>query len=320
MGGRSRRRKGRELNGILLLDKPKGSSSNGVLQKVRHLYFAAKAGHTGSLDPLATGMLPICFGEATKFSQYLLDADKKYQVVAKLGELTTTGDAEGEVIQSSPVGEWTKEQLDAVVRPFVGKIEQVPPMFSALKHQGQPLYKLARKGIEIERKARPITIYSLEWKQIDPERLEMLVFCSKGTYIRTLVEDIGKSLGCGAHVEQLHRVKAGPFDAGMLTMEQLLEASELNNAHEVLDGFLLPVNDALRGYPQLSVDGVEARVFSQGQVVALSGGDESNLTEGDLVQVWREESGQQVEFLGMGELECGWRVSPKRLMRTDKSD
>ena len=320
MGGRSRRRKGRELNGILLLDKPQGNSSNGVLQKVRHLYFAAKAGHTGSLDPLATGMLPICFGEATKFSQYLLDADKKYQVTAKLGELTTTGDAEGELIQSAPVGTWTTEQMDAVMAPFIGDIMQVPPMYSALKHQGQPLYKLARQGIEIERKARPVTIYSLKWEQIAPDRLEMLVFCSKGTYIRTLVEDIGKSLGCGAHVEQLRRVKAGPFDGGMLTMEQLSEASELDSSHEALDGFLLPVHDALRGYPQLCVDGLEAKVFLQGQVVALSGTDEKNLAEGALVQVWREENNQHVEFLGMGELETGWRVSPKRLMRTDNTD
>jgi tRNA pseudouridine55 synthase len=317
LAGRSRRRKGRELNGILLLDKPQGDSSNGVLQKVRRLYSAAKAGHTGSLDPLATGMLPICFGEATKFSQYLLDADKKYQVVAKLGEVTTTGDAEGEIIQRAAVAEWTDAQLESAITAFVGDIEQVPPMYSALKHQGQPLYKLARQGIEIERKARPVTIYSLEWKQIDPERIEMLVFCSKGTYIRTLVEDIGKRLGCGAHVEVLRRLKAGPFEDGMLSMETLLEVSEQDNCNDVLDSFLLPVNDALRGYPQVGVDSVEAAIFSQGQVVAISGQNEKQFLSGSLVQVWLEKDGEKVQFLGLGELLDGWRVAPKRLMRTE---
>ncbi len=317
MGGRSRRRKGRELNGILLFDKPQGDSSNGVLQKVRRLYSAAKAGHTGSLDPLATGMLPICFGEATKFSQYLLDADKKYQVVAKLGEVTNTGDAEGEIIQRTAVAEWAEAQLESAMTAFVGEIEQVPPMYSALKHQGQPLYKLARKGIEIERKARPVTIYSLEWKQIDPERIEMLVFCSKGTYIRTLVEDIGKRLGCGAHVEVLRRLKAGPFEDGMLSMETLLEVSEQDNGNDVLDSFLLPVHDALWGYPQVGVDSIEAAAFSQGQVVAIFGQDEKQFHSGSLVQVWFETAGEKVQFLGLGELLQGWRVAPKRLMRTE---
>lgn len=317
LGGRSRRRKGRELNGILLFDKPQGDSSNGVLQKIRRLYSAAKAGHTGSLDPLATGMLPICFGEATKFSQYLLDADKKYQVVAKLGEVTNTGDAEGEIIQRTAVAEWTEAQLESCITAFVGKIEQVPPMYSALKHQGQPLYKLARKGIEIERKARPVTIYSLEWKQIDPERIEMLVFCSKGTYIRTLVEDIGKRLGCGAHVEVLRRLKAGPFEDGMFSMEALLEVSEQDNSNDVLDSFLLPVHDALRGYPQVGVDSIEAAAFSQGQVVAISGQDEKQFHSGSLAQVWFEKAGEKVQFLGLGELLQGWRVAPKRLMRTE---
>ncbi|MBL4606918.1 MAG: tRNA pseudouridine(55) synthase TruB [Pseudomonadales bacterium] len=317
MGGRARRRKGRELNGILLLDKPQGSSSNGVLQKVKRLYSAAKAGHTGSLDPLAAGMLPICFGEATKFSQYLLDADKKYYVVAKLGETTNTGDAEGEIIQKTAVSEWTDKELETIVSAFVGEIEQIPPMFSALKHQGQPLYKLARKGIEIERKARPITIYSLEWKQLDSEHLEMLVLCSKGTYIRTLVEDIGKRLGCGAHVEVLRRLKAGPFENNMVTIEKLEEVLELDGGQEVLDSFLLPASDALIGYPQVSIDSIEAKAFSQGQGAAIVGLDEKDTALESLVKVWLEEDGENIKFLGVGVLLPGGRVSPKRLMKTE---
>jgi tRNA pseudouridine55 synthase len=247
----------------------------------------------------------------------LLDADKKYKVVAKLGEVTNTGDAEGEIIQRTAVTEWTEAQLESAMTAFIGQIEQIPPMYSALKHQGQPLYKLARKGIEVERKARPVTIYSLEWKQLDPERIEMLVFCSKGTYIRTLVEDIGKRLGCGGHVEVLRRLKAGPFEDGMFSMEALLEVSEQDHGNDVLDSFLLPVHDALRGYPQVGVDSVEASVFSQGQVVAISGQDEKQIHSGDLAQVWLEKGGEREQFLGLGELLDGWRVAPKRLMRTE---
>src|SRR5579862_9142002 len=214
----------RQIHGILLLDKPLGMTSNAALQKVKRLFNAKKAGHTGSLDPLATGMLPICFGEATKFSQFLLESDKCYQVEAKLGVKTRTGDAEGEVIAVKPVMDLTCERLEAVLSQFVGQIQQIPPMYSALKIQGKPLYELARQGIEIPREARSVQIYRLQLIDFQAETLKFEVQCSKGTYVRTLVEDIGELLGCGAHVSALRRTVVLPYnEIKMYTLDALEE-------------------------------------------------------------------------------------------------
>ena len=191
-----RRPRGRDLNGILLLDKSSGVSSNGALQMAKKMFAAAKAGHTGSLDPLATGMLPICFGEATKFSQFLLESDKSYRVTAKLGVTTETGDADGNVVNTTEVSA-SAAQIEAALLSFKGDIEQIPSMYSAIKHEGVPLYKLAREGITVERKPRPVTIYDLRILRIDGDELEFEVDCSKGTYVRSLVEDTGALLGCG---------------------------------------------------------------------------------------------------------------------------
>ena len=219
-GAKSKRR---SIDGILIFDKPLGMSSNAALQKVRWLFNANKGGHTGSLDPLATGVLPLCLGEATKFSQYLLDADKAYVTEARLGMTTATGDAEGDVLEIKPFNV-TLADVEALLPRFTGEIDQVPPMYSALKHEGQPLYKLARAGETIERKARTITISQLKVLGLEGDRLQLEVHCSKGTYIRSLVEDIGAGLGCGAHVSALRRIKAGPFDLSQSVTLEALEA------------------------------------------------------------------------------------------------
>ena len=218
----AKRRKGRAIDGVVLLDKPQGMTSNFALQKVRRLFAAQKAGHTGSLDPLATGVLPICLGEATKFSRYLLDADKGYYTTAKLGDIRTTSDSEGETVLLQAVPDYSDDQIQAVLDQFRGAIDQVPTMYSALKYQGRPLYEYARQGITVERSARPITIHKLELLARRQDELDLQVACSKGTYIRTLVEDIGQALGCGAHVSMLRRYQAGCFElADTVTFEQL---------------------------------------------------------------------------------------------------
>lgn len=218
-----RRRKGRNISGILLLDKPMGITSNAALQQVKRLFNACKAGHTGSLDPLATGVLPLCFGEATKFSQFLLDADKHYRARVRLGVTTDSGDADGKVLETKPVPEITDEALEQALDNYRGEITQVPSMFSALKVDGQPLYKLARQGVEVEREARPVTIYELEVQDRSGDELTLDVRCSKGTYVRTLAEDIGRELGCGAHVAGLRRLAAGPFKIEETVSIQQLE-------------------------------------------------------------------------------------------------
>ena len=218
----ARRRKGRNISGILLLDKPLNLTSNAALQRVKRLYKADKAGHTGSLDPLATGLLPICLGAATKASAFLLDADKRYLTTVKLGEKTTTADAEGEIIETRAVEGVTQESVTAVLQQFIGEIEQLPPMYSAVKHKGERLYKLAREGKEVERKTRRITIYSIDLVSLHDDLLELDIHCSKGTYVRTLAEDIGEELGCGGHVAALRRTLVGPYDdSGMVSLALL---------------------------------------------------------------------------------------------------
>lgn len=241
------RRRGRDVHGVLLLDKPQGVSSNDVLQKVKRIFNANRAGHTGALDPLATGMLPICLGEATKFSQYLLDSDKRYRVIARLGERTDTSDADGNIVQTRPVS-FSQADLDSALESFRGETLQVPSMFSALKHQGRPLYEYARQGIEIAREPRPITVYELQFIRWQDNELELEIHCSKGTYIRTIIDDLGEKLGCGAHVIMLRRVQVAryPYER-MVTLEQLntllTQATEAGIPLETqLDPLLLPMD------------------------------------------------------------------------------
>ncbi len=301
-----RRTHGRPVNGILLLDKPLGLTSNDALQRVKRLYKAAKAGHTGSLDPLATGVLPICLGEATKASAFLLDADKRYRVICKMGETTATQDAEGEVLLSRPVGDYSVADLEAVLSRFRGAQEQVPPMYSAVKHEGQRLYKLARQGIEVERKARSIVIHELTLLSWEKPFLEIDVHCSKGTYVRTLAEDLGEVLGCGAHVTGLRRTGVGPYGAeGLVTMEQLQELAEAGTAG--LDALLLPMESALAQWPGVKLTGDAAFYLRQGQPVLVPKAPTSGW-----VRLYEGES----TFLGMGEILDDGRVAPRRLMKT----
>jgi tRNA pseudouridine55 synthase len=294
----------RRVNGILLLDKPQGMTSNAALQVVKRLYQARKAGHTGSLDPLATGLLPLCFGEATKVSGFLLDADKRYRVVCRLGERTTTGDAEGEVVEQRPVEGVTEARLRQVLEGFVGEIEQIPPMYSAVKHKGERLYKLARQGVEVEREARKVDIHSLELLDFSIPVFEIDVHCSKGTYVRTLVEDIGEQLGCGAHVTALRRLAVGPFDDSQLIDMEALEAKAAEGM-AALDKLLLPMESGLSQWPGVRLSGDAAFYLRQGQPVLVPQAP----TEG-WVRLYEGES----RFLGMGEILDDGRVAPRRLM------
>ena len=238
MARRSSRKKGRNVDGVIVLDKPAGYSSNDCVQRVKRLFAARKVGHTGSLDPLATGVLPLCLGEATKFSQYLLDSDKRYFTKVRLGVATDSGDADGKVIAERPVVDITRRRIDAALDAFRGKIEQVPSMFSAVKHQGQPLYKLARQGIEVERDARPVTIYGNDIVAFADDTLTLDIHCSKGTYVRTIAHDLGEALGCGAHVFELRRTMAGPYgEADMVSFEQI----EQSCAERHADALLRPI-------------------------------------------------------------------------------
>jgi tRNA pseudouridine55 synthase len=301
-----RRVRGRDVNGILLLDKPSGITSNDALQQVKHLYFAKKAGHTGSLDPLASGLLPICMGEATKVSAFLLDADKRYEVRCQLGVRTTTADAEGEVLETRPVEQYTDQQLEAVLDEFRGDIEQIPPMYSALKHEGQRLYKLARQGVEVEREARPVTIYELSISGRGQDWIDIDVHCSKGTYVRTLVEDMGERLGCGAHVAALRRTAVGPYDEQRLvTLERLQELKQ--NDLPAMDALLLPIETALTQWPDVELSADAAFYLQQGQPVLVPHAPTSG---------WVRLYESNRHFLGMGEILDDGRVAPRRLMKS----
>ena len=258
------RKRGRDIDGVFLLDKPQGMSSNDIMQKVKRLFQANKAGHTGALDPLATGMLPICLGEATKFSQFLLDADKRYQVIAKLGERTDTSDADGQVVQTREV-KVDEQQILAALPQFRGEIMQVPTMFSALKHNGRPLYEYARQGIVIEREARQITIFELLFIDYQAPYLTLEVHCSKGTYIRTLVDDLGEALGCGAHVTMLRRVAVADYPRDkMMSWETLQQLAEQNDLAQ-LDALLLPTDSAVSKLPALQLDEQQSQGILFGQ-------------------------------------------------------
>lgn len=296
----------RSVNGILLLDKPTDISSNGALQRAKRLYNALKAGHTGSLDPIATGMLPICFGEATKFSQYLLDSNKTYEVTAKLGQQTTTGDTEGEVIATHSTADVTAEKIMTIMNRYLGEIEQVPPMYSALKHQGKPLYELARKGIEVERKARRVTIFSIELYSFTNDEMKFQVHCSKGTYVRTLVEDIGKDLGCFGHVTALRRSSIAPYGdaAKMYSLTELMDIYE-REGFAGLDKCLLPVDTAVACFPTVQLSSDAAFYLKMGQAVRAP-----FQISAPLVRLMSEEQ----KFLGIGEVLPDGRVKPHRLV------
>lgn len=266
----ARRHKGRNVNGILVIDKPPGVTSNGILQQVKRLYGAAKAGHTGALDPLATGVLPLCFGEATKFSQSMLDSDKAYIATARLGIRTETADSEGAVVSERPVPEGlTEVDVEAVLEGFRGEIEQVPSMYSALKHKGRPLYEYAREGIEVERPPRPVTIYELTLLAVRPNELDLAVKCTKGTYIRNLAEDIGEALGYGAHITALRRTLASGFSLD--DAHQVPDLEHKREQGESLDGLLVAPDAALTMFPELALEGQNLQSILNGQPVRISG-------------------------------------------------
>jgi tRNA pseudouridine55 synthase len=295
----------RDVDGILLLNKPLGISSNKALQTARFLFQANKGGHTGSLDPLASGMLPICFGEAAKFSSYLLDASKSYRAICHLGKTTSTGDAEGEIRSESPVNV-NESDIAAVLESLTGSIEQIPPMYSALKHQGQPLYRLARKGKEVTRAARPIDIYKLTQTSFDGIQLEIDVHCSKGTYIRTLAEDIGTALGCGAFVSLLERKAVHPYwQQPSYTLDYLTKLSE--QGLDVMDQCLLPVNSALSDLQELIIDAAAVDLLKNGVAVKVN-----NAGHNDLLSLVAENG----EFIGIGKALPNGLIAPKRLMNT----
>lgn len=315
-----RKRKGRALDGVVILDKPGGMTSNAALQKVRWLYNAQKAGHTGALDPLATGVLPICLGEATKFSQYLLDADKGYFTTAKLGDTRNTGDSDGENVKTCPVPEIIPAELAQILSRFRGDINQVPSMYSALKHQGRPLYEWARKGVVIDRPARPVSIHQLELTGQRSDELDLTVECSKGTYIRSLVEDIGNALGCGAHVCMLRRFKAGHFTLEQSVTVDVLEQLAQKDAREdevrEIDQFILPIDVLLPNFPQLCVNNAFSRSLLHGNAVRIADFEKSGLSR--LYVQQRDKN--ELTFAGMVDVqedEGGWIVQPKRLVNID---
>jgi tRNA pseudouridine55 synthase len=306
----ARRRRGRPLDGILVLDKPPGASSNRALQMAKRLYGAAKAGHTGSLDPLATGVLPLCFGEATKFSQYLLDADKAYESTFVLGVATATGDAEGEVLATVDASAVTEADVAAALESFRGEIEQIPSMYSALKHQGQPLYKLARQGKEVERKARRVVVKQLELRGFrSGSRAEVDIYleCSKGTYVRSIAEDLGSMLSCGGHVTRLRRTRAGPFAIEDSVTMATLEALQANDRIEDMDALLLSADTAVKGLPLVRLSQSGGFYMRQGQPVLVP-----NAPCDGMVRVALETG----EFLGVGEILDDGRVAPRRLIVT----
>ena len=300
-----KRRRGRPVNGVLVVDKPTGITSNDVVQHAKRLFGAQKVGHTGSLDPLATGVLPLCFGEATKFSQFLLDSEKKYWARIKLGVTTATGDSDGEVTGGTDASHVTVAAVEKALEKLRGQIEQIPSMYSALKHQGQPLYKLARQGIEVERKARTVTVFSNELVKFEGEELELKVHCSKGTYVRTIAEELGHALGCGGHVIGLRRLAAGPYIETEAVSFERLEYCEDN---ESLDRLLKPIESSVQDWPRVRMVSDTAHYLLQGQPVQVAKAP----TEGwvQLIEI----AGEDDVFLGVGEVLLDGRIAPRRLV------
>jgi len=306
----ARRGKGRSINGIVLLDKPTDISSNHALQRVKRIFFANKAGHTGALDPLATGMLPVCLGEATKFSQFLLDSDKRYTVTATLGIRTTTSDSQGDVVEQREVSV-TQQQLDDALDTFRGDIMQVPSMFSALKHKGQPLYKYAREGITIERDARPITVYEINQLRFEGNEIDLDIHVSKGTYIRTIVDDLGELLGCGAHVSVLRRTQVADYPyQRMVTIEKLdaliEQAKEADiSPYELLDPLLLDMDTAVKKFPEVNISDEMGDYVLHGQPVQVFGAPDETIV--------RITVGDEHTFIGVGQMNDDGLIAPKRL-------
>ena len=298
-----RNKKGRDITGIVIVDKPTGRSSNHVLQQIKRLFDAKKAGHTGSLDPLATGVLPICLGEATKVSSYLLDSDKRYHFTCQLGVITDSGDSDGKVLTTSSIPDFTEQDLLDLIPKFIGEQHQVPPMYSALKYQGQPLYKLARQGIEVERKSRLITLYDIQLLSYTEDTITLDVRCSKGTYIRTLVEDIASELGCGGHVTMLRRVEAAGYQQQQaLTVEQFEQLAE--QGLQALDDVLLPTENALPSWPSVVATEEMVTALRFGQTIKVEQDFESaNIRLFD----------ENQQFIGLGEMSQEGIVAPKRV-------
>jgi tRNA pseudouridine55 synthase len=304
----ARKKRGRPVDGLIILNKPAGMTSNGALQRVKRAFFAQKAGHTGALDPLATGVLPLCFGEATKCSQFLLDSDKAYRSVFTLGVTTDSSDADGEVTCEKDASSVTREQVELELAAFRGDIQQLPSMFSALKHNGQPLYKLAREGKEVARKLRDVTIFKLDLIDFRPgarAEVEVEVYCSKGTYIRSIAEDLGFALGCGAHVSVLHRIEAGPFKASDVIELDYLEALAEKQDYQALNELLLPVDAGIQDMPEVFLDADSGFYIRQGQPVTVP-----QLPLEGLVRI-KLDSG---EFIGIGEVLDDGRLGPRRLI------
>ena len=299
------RKRGRDIHGVFLLDKPQGMSSNDIMQKVKRIFQANKAGHTGALDPLATGMLPICLGEATKFSQFLLDADKRYLVTAKLGERTDTSDAEGQIVETREVKVKTPEILTALEQ-FRGEILQVPTMFSALKHNGKPLYEYARQGITVEREARPITIFELKFIEYNAPYLTLEVHCSKGTYIRTLVDDLGEVLSCGAHVTMLRRTAVADYPTEKMLDWNALQALAESQDLSLLDALLLPMDTAVAKLPALTLNESQTQGIGFGQRIKF---DNPNSLQGQ-VRLFSYEN----RFLGVAVIDENNVIRPQRLV------
>ncbi|MBU3644336.1 MAG: tRNA pseudouridine(55) synthase TruB [Candidatus Methylopumilus sp.] len=296
------KRQKRDISGVVLLDKPLGLSSNQAMQRVKHLYQAEKAGHTGSLDPLATGLLPICLGEATKFANFLLDADKSYLATVKLGITTTSADAEGEIIAQKPVNV-TLQQVESVLHQFIGDIEQTPPIYSALKVDGKPLYAYARAGQEVEIKSRYVSIHQIHLEHFEADELVFTVTCSKGTYIRTLAQDIGAKLGCGAHLKGLRRLTSGTFDLkDALPLEVLSELSL-----EELDAKLLPIDIKIQHLPKLTLNAEQTDIIQHGQAIKPN----QEIIFNEFIRLY-DMSG---EFIGLAQKQADGKLHPKRLLR-----
>ena len=301
---RQRRRKVRNISGIVVLDKANGLSSNAALQEVKRLYEANKAGHAGSLDPLATGVLPVCLGEATKVSQFLLDSDKRYRTRIKLGIRTDTGDSEGSIIERNEGISVSRKAIERALTKFKGEVEQVPPMHSAIKMNGVPLYKLARKGITVEREPRLVTLYQICLVEFVHSELELEISCSKGTYIRTIADDLGQELGCGAHVIELRRTQAGVFtEKDSISAEELALEKE-NKGLDKIDQFLIPMDRAIQDLPEVNLPSITASHVKNGQAVLVR-----HLPKNGLVRMYEDE-----QFIGIGSIDDDGKVAPRRLI------
>jgi tRNA pseudouridine55 synthase len=303
---RGKRQKGRNINGIVVLDKAVGCSSNAALQEVKKIFEANKAGHTGSLDPLATGVLPLCLGEATKVSQFLLDSDKCYRARIRLGIRTDSGDSEGNVIEELTEFHVKRRDVEKALKKFEGEIEQLPPMYSALKVNGVPLYKLARKGLEVERSLRKVSIYHIELLDFADNVIEIEIACSKGTYIRTIADDLGQDLGCGAHIIALRRTQAGAFtEEDCISATELIELKE-SDGLDTIDQHLIPMDKAVLDLPEVKLPSITASYVKNGQAVLVR-----HLPEEGLVRMYEEE-----QFIGIGCIDDDGKVAPRRLIVT----